>query len=133
MKTTEGTEFTEEKYPHSMITDKIIGCAVEVHKVLGSGFLENVYENALIYELTREGLKVEQQKLIPVIYKGVKVGEHRFDLLIGDEVIVENKVVKDFDEIHKAQILSYLKATGKKIGLLINFGKTKIEVKRFIL
>ena len=92
--TTEAAEFTEGEYPHSSITDKILGCAVEVHKTLGLGLLEGIYENALIYELKREGLKVEQQKLIPVMYKGVKVGEHRLDLLVEDEVIVENKAVR---------------------------------------
>ena len=123
----------ENRYPYSCLTDKIIACAIEVHKVLGAGFLENIYENAFIYELKQKGLKVEQQKVIPVIYKGVKIGEHRLDLLVEDEIVVENKAVKEFDDIHKAQILSYLKLINKKIGLLINFAKTKIDIKRMIL
>ena len=133
MKTTESTEFTENKYPYSKITNKIIKCAIEVHKALGPGFLESIYENALIYELEQQGLKVEKQKLIPITYKEAVVGEHHLDLLVEGEVIVENKTVKEFNDIHQAQILSYLKAAGKKIGLLINFAKTKIDIKRMIL
>ncbi len=133
MKTTEDTEYTEDKYPHSELTDKIIKCAIDVHKTLGPGFLESIYENALIYELRQQGLKVEEQKLVSIPYKEVIVGEHRLNLLVEDSVIVENKTVKQFDEIHQAQILSYLKATDKRIGLLINFAKTKIEIKRMIL
>ncbi|MBA7605096.1 hypothetical protein ES703_12225 [subsurface metagenome] len=133
MKTTEDTEYTEDKYPYSKLTDKIIKCAIEVHKTLGPGFLENIYENALIYELKQQGLKVEKQKLVPIAYKETVVGEHRLNLLVEGEVIVENKTVKEFNDIHQAQILSYLKATRKKIGLLINFAKTKIDVKRMIL
>ncbi|OGW03771.1 MAG: hypothetical protein A2889_09110 [Nitrospinae bacterium RIFCSPLOWO2_01_FULL_39_10] len=127
------TEFTEDKYPNSKITDRVIKCAIEVHKILGPGFVENIYEKALISEMKQNGLRVEQQLLIPIVYKGKNVGEHRLDLLVEDEVIVENKAVKEFEDIHQAQILSYLKATNKKIGLLINFAKTKIDVKRFIL
>jgi GxxExxY protein len=130
---TKNTEYTEGKYPHSGITDRIIKSAIEVHKNLGPGFLENIYENALILELKQKGLKVEDQKLIPIAYKGIFVGEHRVDLLIENEVIVENKTVKEFDDIHQAQLLSYLKATGKRVGLLLNFAKTKIDVKRIIL
>lgn len=133
MKTTEDTEFTENKYPYSKITNKIIKCVIEVHKALGPGFLESIYENALIYELEQQGLKVEKQKLIAITYKKTIVGEHHLDLLVEGEVIVENKTVKEFNDIHQAQILSYLKATGKKIGLLINFAKTKIDIKRMIL
>ncbi len=133
MKTTEDTEYTENKYPHSEITDKIIESAIEIHKTLGPGFLENIYENALIYELKQKGLKVEEQKVIPIIYKNTNVGEHRLDLLIEDAVIVENKAVKELNEIHQAQSISYLKATRRKICLLINFSKTKIEIKRIIL
>jgi len=133
MKTTEDTEYTEDKYPYSDITEKIIKCAIEVHKILGPGFIESIYENALVYEMRQKRLKVEEQKLVPVLYRGIKVGEHRLNLLVENVVIVENKVVKEFNEVHQVQILSYLKATGKRIGLLINFAKMKIEVKRIIL
>lgn len=133
MKTTEGTEYTEEKYPHSEITDRIIQCAIEVHKTLGPGFVESVYENALVYEIKQKGIKVEQQRIIPIIYKGISVGEHRLNLLVEDAVIVENKTVKEFNDIHQAQVLSYLKAADKRVGLLINFAKTKIDIKRIVL
>ncbi|MBA2123593.1 hypothetical protein B9J78_01415 [bacterium Unc6] len=133
MKTTENTEFTENNYPFSEITDKIIKCAIEVHRTLGNGFLESIYENAMIYELEHQGLKIEKQKIISVVYKGNIIGEHRLDLLVEGEIIVENKTVKEFDVIHQAQILSYLKAAKKRIGLLINFAKTKIDIKRVIL
>ena len=126
-------KYVAGKYPHSWITDRIIKSAIEVHKNLGPGFLENIYENALILELKQQWLKVENQKLIPIVYKGIFVGEHRVDLLIENEVLVENKTVKEFDDIHQAQLLSYLKATGKKVGLLLNFAKTKIDVKRIVL
>jgi GxxExxY protein len=125
-------EYPETKYPHSEITDKIIKCAIEVHKTLGPGFLENIYEKALLYELNQAGLKAREQVSIPIDYKGTNIGEHRLDLLVADEVIVENKTVSEFDDIHMAQVLSYLKATGKQIGLLLNFAKTKVEIKRVI-
>ena len=86
-----------------------------------------------MYELEKSGLRVEHQRLVPIEYKEKKVGEHRLDLLVEDTVLVENKAVKEWDEIYMAQVLSYLKATKKKIALLINFAKTKIEVKRIIL
>jgi len=130
---TEDTEYTEKEYPFSKITDIIIKCAIEVHKTLGPGFVESIYENALIYELKKNGLKVEQQKLVDVKYKGEYVGEHRLDLLVEDTVIVENKTVTEFNDIHFAQILSYLKATERKIALLLNFAGTKIQVRRIIL
>ncbi|MBI5360847.1 MAG: GxxExxY protein [Planctomycetes bacterium] len=133
MKTTERTEYTEDKYPYSELTGKIIKCAIDVHKTLGPGFTENIYEKALICELKHTGLDVKNQVLISVIYKDMVVGEHRLDLLVEGEVIVENKAVRDFDDIHKAQVLSYLKATGKRLGLLLNFAKTKLEIQRIVL
>ena len=135
MKTTEFTEGTEAKgkYPYSDITERIIKCAIEVHKTLGPGFMESVYENAMIYEFNRLGLGYEKQKLIRIPYKDTFIGEHRIDLVVEDAVVVELKAIKAFEDVHKAQLLSYLKATGKKVGLLINFANTKIEIKRLIL
>lgn len=132
-KNTEYTEYTENKYPFSEITDKIIKCAIEVHKTLVPGFMEIVYEQVLIHETKQAGLKVEQQLPIKIIYKNIIIVEHRLDMLVNDTVIIENKTVKEFDDVHQAQILSYLKTSGKKIGLLINFAKRKIDVKRVIL
>ena len=112
------------------ITEKIIGCAFKVSSTLGVGFLEKVYENALAHELRKSGLKVEQQKRISVYYDGVEVGYYDADLIVEDKVIVETKTVKAFDDIHLAQTLNYLKATGLTLGLLLNFGTPKLGVKR---
>lgn len=117
----------------NVITEQIIGCAYKVMNELGVGFLEKVYENAVAYEVGKLGLKVEQQKKIKVFYDKVEVGIYEPDLLIEDLVIVELKTVKVLEVVHKAQCLNYLKATGSKICLLINFGNLRVEVKRFIL
>lgn len=115
------------------ITEKIIGCAYKVSNGLGCGFLEKVYENALAYELGKIGLKVEQQKQVKVFYDKIEVGFYETDLVVQDIVLVELKGVKSLDQAHQAQCLNYLKATGLKICLLINFGNPRVEVKRFIL
>jgi len=120
-------------YLFEEITDKILKCAVEVHKTLGPGFLESLYENALVLEMKKTGLKVEQQKPITVRYKGNDIGEHRLDLLVEDSVVVELKTVKTIDDTHRAQVLSQLKAAKIRLGLILNFAKTKIEIKRIIL
>lgn len=114
------------------ITENVIGCAFTVANTLGSGFLEKVYENALAHELREAGLSVQQQQPISVRYKGVVIGEFLADLLVENSVIVELKCAKAFDEVHMAQCLNYLKATGLKVCLLINFGSPKIEVKRVV-
>lgn len=114
------------------LTSEIIRCAFAVGNGLGAGFLEKVYENALTHELRKSGLAVEQQKEIEVRYDNVMVGHYVADLVVADSVIVELKAVKAFDAIHYAQCLNYLKATGIKICLLINFGSPKVQVKRFI-
>lgn len=114
------------------ITEQIIGCAYHVSNELGIGFLEKVYENALVCELRRGDLSVVPQHPIKVLYKGAVVGEFVADLLVEDEVIVELKAVKSLDSSHFAQCMNYLKATGKPIGLLINFGTSKIEIRRVI-
>ena len=114
------------------ITEKIIGCAYDVANGLGSGFLEKVYENALRIELRHAGLEVAQQHPIPVMWRGEVAGDYYADLFVEGCVIVELKVVKSFDEIHMAQCLNYLKATGLHICLLINFGKPQVDVKRVV-
>jgi GxxExxY protein len=115
------------------ITEQIIGCAHLVSNTLGSGFVEKVYENALAHELQKAGLPFEQQPPIMVYYDGVLVGEYAADLLVANSVIVELKAVKAFDEVHMAQCLNYLKATGLKVCLLVNFGKPKLDFKRVVL
>lgn len=111
------------------LTSQIIGCAFEVHKILGSGFLEKVYENAMIIELREKGLKAEPQNNITVFYKGENVGEYCADIVVEDKVILELKALENITDIHEIQLKNYLKATGLEVGLLINFGKS-VEVKR---
>jgi len=114
------------------LTQKIIGCAYKVSNTLGSGFLEKVYENALARELCKSSLKVQQQYPMKVFYDHELVGEFVADLLVEDSVLVELKAVRQLDEIHMAQAMNYLKATGLQICLLINFGKPKVEIRRIV-
>lgn len=114
------------------VTERIIGCAFVVGNTLGVGFLEKVYENALVYELRKQGIKVEQQLPIKVWYDGVVVGNYQADLLVEGSVITELKAVTALDTVHFAQCMNYLKATGLTLGLLINFGSPKVEVKRIV-
>ena len=115
------------------LTYQIRGSVFEVNKVLGAGFLEKVYEKALLVELRKRGLKAEGQVPITVKYKGEVVGEYFADIVVEDKVIIELKAVDKLQKIHEAQILNYLKATGYKIGLLVNFTHPKSEIKRFIV
>ena len=117
---------------HEKLTEKIIGCAIEVHKRLGPGFLETIYENAFVLELRKRKLQVEQQREVIVKYDGVEIGRHRLDLIVADTIVVELKAVKNIEDIHFAIVKSYLKALGKEHGLLINFSKPVLEVKRVI-
>jgi GxxExxY protein len=117
---------------HEQLTDKIIGCAIEVHKKLGPGFLESIYENAFIIELQKQNFKVDRQREVVMKYDGVEVGRHRLDLIVADTIVVELKAVKNIEDIHFAIVKSYLKALGKEHGLVINFSKKVVEVKRVI-
>jgi len=115
------------------ITYAINGAVFEVNNILGPGFLEKVYENALLVELKRRGLKVKNQVPISVSYKGEVVGEYFADLLVEDKVIVELKTVESLDRAHEAQLLNYLKATNFRVGLLVNFKHKKADIKRMVL
>ncbi len=115
------------------ITYKINGAVFEVNKVLGHGFLEKVYEKALIVELRLQGLKAESQVPINVEYKTKNVGEYFADIVVEDKVLIELKAVVSLQKIHEVQLLNYLQATGYKVGLLINFTYPKAEIKRFVL
>jgi len=119
----------------NMLTEKIIGCAIAVHKQLGAGLLESLYENALCIELKDAGLRFERQVAIPVVYKGQLVGDHRLDLVVEDLVVVELKSVERIEPVFEAQVLTYLKISGKKVGLLINFNSRLLTqgIQRFIL
>ena len=129
-------EGAEVKQSMNEITEKIIGAAIAVHKELGPGLLESAYEACLVYELVQSGLKVESQKSLPVSYRGVKVDcGYRIDLLVEDQIILELKSIEKLEPIHEAQILSYLKLSGYKIGLLINFNVSLLKngIRRFVL
>ena len=115
------------------ITYKINGAIFEVNRELGSGFLEKVYENALKVEIKNRGLQAENQVPIEVKYKGSTVGQYLADIIVENQVIIELKAIESLQKIHEAQILNYLKATGFKIGLLVNFTHPKAIIKRFVL
>jgi GxxExxY protein len=115
------------------ITYAINGAAFEVNRVLGSGFLEKVYESALLVELKERGLNAESQIPVKVFYKKKIVGEYIVDILVEKKVIVELKTVEKFDNMHEAQLLNYLKASGIQVGLLINFKHPKVEIKRMVM
>jgi GxxExxY protein len=121
---------TEDEY--NKITERIINCAFIVSNTLGVGFLEKVYENAMFIELQKVNLDTKQQFPIKVYYENICVGDYYADLLVNDEIIIELKTVKAIEEIHIAQLLNYLKATNKKVGLILNFAKPKVEIKRMV-
>jgi len=112
----------------NQITEKIIGCAIEVHKQLGPGLLESAYEECLYYELQNAGLNVKKQLALPLVYKEIKLDNgYRIDLLVENKVIVEIKSVDAIADIHKAQLMTYMKLANIKVGLLINFNVTKLK------
>jgi GxxExxY protein len=116
----------------AQLTHTIIGAAHTVSNALGAGFLEKIYENALAIELRKSNIKVKKQHDIQVIYSDEVVGEFKADLLVEDIVIVELKAVNVLDQLHQAQCMNYLRATGLTICLLINFGRPRLEVKRIV-
>ena len=121
-----GLEFEE-------LTGKIIGAAIEVHRALGPGFLESVYENALVVELRQQGFRVDQQIPVKVYYRGTGVGKHRLDLLVESTIVIELKTAQEFEDVHFSIVRSYLKAMKLKHGLLLNFAMTTLDVRRVIL
>jgi GxxExxY protein len=127
-------EMKHDSEETNRVTSAVIGAAIEVHKTLGPGFLESIYEEALCAELALRGVRFTRQVPVAVDYKGRQIGESRLDLLIGDSVIVELKTVNSFAPIHTAQVISYLKATGFRVGLLINFNVTVLTngIKRIV-
>ena len=114
------------------LSNKVIGAAFEISNVLGAGFLEKVYENALNIELNNREIKAQQQAPLKVYYKGELVGDYFAGILVENKLIIEIKTVKEFDSIHLAQCINYLKITGLKLCLLINFSKPKVEIKRIV-
>ena len=122
-----------KKWNINKLTYLINGAIFEVNRLLGNGFLEKVYENALLIELRKRELDCQGQVPIQVTYKGVAVGEYFADIVVNNQVILELKAVQSLQKIHEAQILNYLKATNFKIGMLVNFTHPKAQIKRFIL
>ena len=114
---------------HQELTSKIIECAFRVHNELGFGFLEAVYQNSLMIELEKSGLRADGEKPIKVKYDGHIVGDYVADIIVEDKVILELKAIKEIHPAHEAQLVNYLKATGIEVGLLINFGE-KVQIKR---
>ena len=112
---------------------EIIGVAMEVHRELGNGFLEKVYENALMVLLNERGIKAEQQKEIKVYFRGAIIGNYIADILIEDSIIVEFKTVERIVDIHRAQVMNYLKATRLKLAMIINFKNKSLEYERIVL
>ena len=119
-----------EIYPHSELTGKIIGCAMEVHRVLGNGFQEVIYQRALAMELASKGLDFVREHEMNIIYKGEVIGTRRVDFFVGGAVMVEIKALIELADVHLAQAINYLEAYNLEVGLLLNFGARKLEFKR---
>jgi GxxExxY protein len=117
---------------HENVTEEIIGAAFEVYRILGYGFLEKVYQRAMQVELQIRGFKAPIEEEVRVLFKNVEVGFYKSDIFVNDCVVVELKAAKTYNSEDEAQLLNELKATGIKVGLLINFGRTKVEFKRFV-
>ena len=120
---------SKSKMKYQKLTENIIKAAYTVHNILGYGFLEKVYQNALVIELAKRGIKADSEKPIKVFYEGQIVGDYVCDLIVDDKVILELKAVKELNDIHEVQLVNYLKATGVEVGLLINFGPS-VKIKR---
>lgn len=118
------------------LSNQIIGCAIEVHKHLGPGLLESAYRTCLAHELQSKGLSIEQEKALPVVYKDLKLDHgYRIDILVEGKVVIELKTVEAFTDVHTAQVLTYLRLGGYKLGLLMNFHTAKIAtgIRRFVM
>jgi GxxExxY protein len=122
----------EGPFPHKEVTEAIIGAAFEVYNHLGYGFLHRVYQRALQVELANRNLRAESEKRINVRYKNIIVGDYDADLIVDDRVLIEIKIAPQYDKRDEAQLLNMLKATGVKVGILINFGRYKVEYKRLV-
>ena len=120
----------EERYVHSELTGKIIGCAMEVQRALGNGFQEVIYQRALAIEMAAQGLEFSREHEMQIYYKGVEIGSRRVDFFVEGKVMVELKALIRLEDVHLAQTINYLEAYGLEIGLLLNFGASRLEFKR---
>lgn len=114
------------------LSNQIIGVAIKVHKNLGPGFVEKVYERALLYEFEKEGIKFVTQVPVKIKYENIDIGGQRVDIIVEDEIILELKSMSTICDAHKSQLVSYLKVTDKRLGLILNFAKSKLEIKRIV-
>ena len=118
------------EYKYSDITEKVIGAGMKVHRYLGNGFQEVIYQRCLVIEFEKMGLRFEREKEQPIFYEGISVGTRRVDFLVEDKVLVELKAIVELENVHLAQAINYLEAFDLEIGLLINFGNTSLQFKR---
>jgi GxxExxY protein len=119
-----------DKYIHSALTEKIIGCAMKVHSTLGNGFQEVIYQRCLAIEMSKQELTYEREKEMPIFYEGQSVGTRRVDFFVEGYIMVELKALTELENVHLAQTINYLEAYNMKVGLLINFGAERLEFKR---
>ena len=119
-------------YNFEPLSQQILNAAIEVHKRLGPGFREEVYENALCIELQKRGLRYARQVSIPVYYEAVQVGDHTLDLVVDGSIVIELKAVSCLLEVHRAQLMAYLRAANVRVGLLLNFGELPLGIKRVV-
>ena len=120
----------DERYKYSELTSKIIGCAIEVHKFLGNGFQELIYQRALAIEMAKQGLSFTREQEMSIFYKGEDIGTRGVDFFVEDKIMVELKAIVQLEDVHLAQAVNYLEVYKMEIGLLINFGNTSLQVKR---
>ena len=124
------SEIINNNYPLSELTGKIIGCAMEVHKIMGNGFQEVVYQRCMAIEMTQQGILFSREHEMDLTYKSHSVGTRRVDFFVEGEIMVELKAVSNLEDVHLAQAINYLEAYGLNVGLLINFGSTSLQFKR---
>lgn len=120
----------KKEYPESELTGKIIGCAMEVHRILGNGFQEVIYQRALAIEMNNQGISFSREHEMDILYKGEHIGQRRVDFFVEGKIMVELKAVVLLEDVHLAQAINYLEAYGLEIGLLLNFGNTSLQFKR---
>jgi GxxExxY protein len=120
----------KKEFPESELTGKIIGCAMELHRILGNGFQEFIYQKALAIEMANQGLTFNREHEMDILYKGEQIGQRRVDFFVEGKIMVELKAVIQMEDVHLAQAINYIEAYGLGIGLLINFGNTSLQFKR---
>lgn len=126
------SQIINEEFKYSELTGEIIGCAMKVHSTLGAGFPEVIYQRALKYEMNLRKLNFTRENGIPVFYKDIKIGIRKADFIVENKVVVEIKAIKELENRNYAQVLNYLEAYKKEVGLLLNFGSDRLQLKRFI-